>query len=199
MAGDLTVSARRHESRVLPRPAARGLVARTLDCPIGPLLVVAGPRGILRAAFGEEDPDRVVDEASQASVAAATTGATTGATRERASVRTVDAFARELDAYFDRRLRTFTTPVDLALVDGFARRVLEWTARIPYGVVATYGELAKRAGSPRGGRAAGNALHGNPVPILIPCHRVVPAGGGLGGYGGCEERKAMLLGLEESL
>ena len=185
----------RHDSGVLPPPAARGLVARTLDSPIGPLLVVAGHGGILRAAFGEEDPDRVLEEASQASVAAAATGAAP----ERASVRTVDAFARELDAYFDRRLRTFTTPVDLALVDGFARRVLEWTARIPYGVVATYGELAKRAGSPRGGRAAGNALHRNPIPILIPCHRVVPAGGGLGGYGGCEERKAMLLALEESL
>ncbi len=114
-------------------------------------------------------------------------------------MRTVDAFARELDAYFDRRLRTFTTPVDLPLVGGFARRVLESTARIPYGAVATYGEIAKRAGSPRAGRAAGNALHRNPVPILIPCHRVVPAGGGLGGYGGCEERKAMLLALEESL
>ena len=190
------VSARKHESGVLRRPAARGLVARTLDCPIGPLLVVAGSRGILRAAFGEEDRDRVVEEASQASVAAAATGP---APQGRASVRTVDTFARELDAYFDRRLRTFTTPVDLALVDGFARRVLESTARIPYGAVATYGEIAKRAGSPRAGRAAGNALHRNPVPILIPCHRVVPAGGGLGGYGGCEERKAMLLALEESL
>ena len=187
------MSARRHEPG-LPRPAARGLVARTLDCPIGPLLVVAGPRGILRAAFGEEDPDRVVEEASQASVA----DAATGAAPPGVSVRTVDAFARELDAYFDRRLRTFTTPVDLPLVGGFARRVLESTARIPYGAVASYGEIAKRAWSPRAGRAAGNALHRNPVPILIPCHRVVPAGGGLGGYGGCEERKAMLLALEES-
>ena len=185
------MGARRDESGAL-RPAARGLVVRTLDCPIGPLLVVAGPRGIIRAAFGEEDPDRVVEEASLAPAPGATPP-------PRASVRTVDAFARELDAYFDRRLRTFTTPVDLALVGGFARRVLESTARIPYGVVATYGELAKRAGSPRGGRAAGNALHRNPVPILIPCHRVVPAGGGLGGYGGCEDRKAMLLALEESL
>jgi methylated-DNA-[protein]-cysteine S-methyltransferase len=157
--------------------------------------VVAGPRGILRAAFGEEDPDRVVEEASQGSVAAAATGA---APPGRASVRTVDVFARELESYFDRRLRAFTTPVDLTLVGGFARRVLESTARIPYGAVATYGEVAKRAGSPRAGRAAGNALHRNPVPILIPCHRVVPAGGGLGGYGGCEERKAMLLALEES-
>jgi methylated-DNA-[protein]-cysteine S-methyltransferase len=183
------VGARKDDSGALPRPAARGLVVRTLDCPIGPLLVVAGPRGIVRAAFGEEDPDRVVEEASQA------TGA---APPGRSGVRTVDVFARELDAYFDRRIRTFTTPVDLAFVGGFARRVLEWTARIPFGAVATYGELAKRAGSPRGGRAAGNALHRNPVPILIPCHRVVPAGGGLGGYGGCEERKAMLLALEES-
>lgn len=180
-----------HESAARhPRPAARGLVARTLDSPIGPLLVVAGPRGIVRAAFEEEDPDRVVEEASLA---------TSAAPRGRTNVRTVDAFARELDAYFDRRLRTFTTPVDLALVTGFARRVLESAARIPYGAVATYGELAKRAGSPRAGRAAGNALRRNPVPILIPCHRVVPAGGGLGGYGGSEERKAILLSLEESL
>jgi methylated-DNA-[protein]-cysteine S-methyltransferase len=188
------VGARRLEPGALPRP--RALVVRTLDCPIGALLVVAGPRGIVRAAFGEEDPDRVVEEASQGSVAAAARGA---AQTGDASVRTVDVFARELESYFDRRLRAFTTPVDLALVGGFARRVLESTARIPYGAVATYGELAKRAGSPRGGRAAGNALHRNPVPILIPCHRVVPAGGGLGGYGGCEERKAMLLALEESL
>jgi methylated-DNA-[protein]-cysteine S-methyltransferase len=186
------VSARRHEPAALPRP--RGLVVRTLDCPIGTLLVVGGPRGIVRAAFGEEDPDRAVEEASAASVPAVTGAAPSG----RASVRTVDAFARELDAYFDRRLRAFATRVDFALVGGFARRVLESTARIPYGAVATYGELAKRAGSPRAGRAAGNALHRNPVPILIPCHRVVPAGGGLGGYGGCEERKAMLLALEES-
>ena len=186
------MGARRDESAALPPPAGRGLTVRTLDCPIGPLLVVAGPRGIIRAAFGEEDPDRVVEEATQAPTARPAPPA-------RRGVRTVDAFARELDAYFDRRLRTVTTPVDLARVGGFARRVLEWTARIPYGVVATYGELAKRAGSPRGGRAAGNALHRNPVPILVPCHRVVPAGGGLGGYGGCEERKAMLLALEESL
>ena len=189
MARDLTVQPRAHGSGALPRPAAGGLVARTLDCPVGRLLVVAGPRGILRAAFGDEDPDRVLEEASLAPRAAP---------HGRTSVRTVDGFARELDAYFDRRLRAFTTPVDLALVDGFARRVLESTARIPYGAVATYGELAKRAGSPRGGRAAGNALRRNPVPILIPCHRVVPAGGGLGGYGGCEERKAILLSLEES-
>ncbi len=190
MARDLTVWPRAQGPGVLRRPATRGLVSRTLDCPVGPLLVVAGPGGILRAAFEDEDPDRVLEEASLAPRAEP---------RGRARVRTVDGFARELDAYFDRRLRTFTTPVDLALVGGFARRVLESTARIPYGVVATYGELAKRAGSPRGGRAAGNALRRNPVPILIPCHRVVPAGGGLGGYGGCEERKAILLSLEESL
>ena len=181
---------RTHRSDAGQRPAARGLAARTLDSPIGPLFVVAGDRGVVRAGFHEEDPDRVLEEASLA---------TSAASRGRAGVRTVDAFARELDAYFDRRLRTFTTPVELALVAGFARRVLETAARIPYGVVASYGELAKRAGSPRAGRAAGNALRSNPVPILIPCHRVVPAGGGLGGYGGCEERKAILLSLEGSL
>ncbi len=188
MAGDLTMRADTHESGAPARLAARGLAARTLDSPIGSLFVVAGQRGIVRAAFEEEDPDRVLEA----------TLATSAASRGRASGRTVDAFARELEAYFDRRLRTFSTPVDLALVAGFARRVLETAARIPYGVVASYGELARRAGSPRAGRAAGNALRRNPVAILIPCHRVVPASGGLGGYGGCEERKAILLSLEES-
>jgi methylated-DNA-[protein]-cysteine S-methyltransferase len=177
-----------HESGDRPRPIARGLAARGLDSPIGSLFVVAGQRGIVRAAFEEEDPDRVVEEARLA---------TSAGTRGRGSKRTIDAFARELDAYFDGRLRTFSTPVDLALVGGFARRVLETAARIPYGVVASYGELAKRAGSPRAGRAAGNALRRNPVPILVPCHRVVPASGGIGGYGGCEDRKAILLSLEE--
>jgi methylated-DNA-[protein]-cysteine S-methyltransferase len=185
------VPARTHESDDRQRLPERGLAARTLDSPLGSLFVVAGQRGIVRAAFEEEDPDRVLREAIFATGAAAL--------GRGSAERTVAAFARELDAYFDRRLRTFTTPVDLALVAGFPRRVLETAARIPYGVVASYGELAKRAGSPRAGRAAGNALRRNPVPILIPCHRVVPASGGLGGYAGCEERKAILLSLEEAV
>jgi methylated-DNA-[protein]-cysteine S-methyltransferase len=104
---------------------------------------------------------------------------------------------RQLDDYFDGRRRGFRTTIDWSLVSqGFFRRVLEETARIPFGSVSTYGEVAKRAGSPRAARAAGNALHDNPVPIVVPCHRVVPSGGGIGKYGGQEWRKAFLLGLE---
>jgi methylated-DNA-[protein]-cysteine S-methyltransferase len=79
---------------------------------------------------------------------------------------------------------------------GFSRRVLEATAAIPYGAVSTYRDVARSAGSPRAARAAGNALHDNPVPIVVPCHRVVPSGGGIGKYGGQEWRKAYLLHLE---
>ena len=79
------------------------------------------------------------------------------------------------------------------------RRVLEATAAIPFGSVSTYGDVAKRAGSPRAARAAGNALHDNPIPIVVPCHRVVPSGGGVGKYGGQEWRKEFLLDLEGAL
>jgi methylated-DNA-[protein]-cysteine S-methyltransferase len=79
----------------------------------------------------------------------------------------------------------------------FGRRVLEATAAIPYGAVSTYGEVAARAGSPHGSRAAGNALGANPLPIVLPCHRVVHAGGGLGGYTGGVTRKRTLLGIED--
>ncbi|HVP03644.1 MAG TPA: methylated-DNA--[protein]-cysteine S-methyltransferase [Solirubrobacteraceae bacterium] len=108
----------------------------------------------------------------------------------------LDPVARELDEYFAGRRRTFDLPIDWTLVPAFGRRVLRATARIPYGEVATYGEVAARAGSPHGARAAGNALGANPVPIVVPCHRVVRAGGGLGGYTGGIERKQRLLAVE---
>ena len=95
--------------------------------------------------------------------------------------------------------RRFDLPVDWSLVHGFAVGVLRATARVPFGHVATYGEMAASAGSPRAARAAGNALHINPIPIVVPCHRIVPASGGLGGYGGGEDRKRFLLDLEGAL
>ena len=93
---------------------------------------------------------------------------------------------------------TFDLALDWSLWTPFARRVLRATQRIPYGQVATYGEVAERAGSPGGSRAAGNALGSNPMPIVVPCHRVVRAGGALGGYTGGVERKELLLGLEHA-
>ncbi len=100
----------------------------------------------------------------------------------------------EIDAYFAGRLRDFATPLDLGtLPDGFGRRVLEVTATIPFGELWTYGDVAGLAGSPRGGRAAGNALSHCPIELFVPCHRVVHAGGGIGGYGRHEERKRWLI------
>ncbi len=90
-----------------------------------------------------------------------------------------------------------TLPTDLSLAaPGFSTKVLEATLRIPYGSVSTYSEVAAVAGSPRGARAAGNALGANPLPIVVPCHRVLHSGGGIGGYGGGLERKRALLALE---
>lgn len=155
--------------------------------PLGRLVVGATERGVARIAFADDEPpDLVGEELADAFRARPVRDASL-----TAPVR------RDLDAYLRGNLRRFALPVDWALVpEGFARRVLRATARIPFGDVATYGEVARRAGSPRAARAAGNALNGNPVPIVVPCHRVVPASGGIGGYGGSEWRKALLLGIE---
>ena len=127
------------------------------------------------------------------------------ASRARVSPRIVEAPAqldpirRELDEYFDGRRHEFELPLDWTLVGPFGRRVLGATAEIPYGGVLTYTEVATEAGSPRGSRAAGNALGANPIPIVVPCHRVLRSGGALGGYGGGLQRKQFLLELEGAL
>jgi methylated-DNA-[protein]-cysteine S-methyltransferase len=107
-----------------------------------------------------------------------------------------DPWRRELEQYFAGRRRTFEAPLDWKEITGFRRRVLRATAAVGYGDSASYKTIASAAGSPRGARAAGNALGSNPLPIVIPCHRVLHAGGGLGGYTGGLERKQMLLALE---
>jgi methylated-DNA-[protein]-cysteine S-methyltransferase len=103
---------------------------------------------------------------------------------------------RQLDEYFAGRRTAFDVPIDWRLVRGFAGAVLAATARIPFGAVSSYREIATDAGSPNAYRAAGNALGSNPVPIVVPCHRVLHAGGGLGGYTGGLDRKRFLLKLE---
>jgi len=105
----------------------------------------------------------------------------------------LDHARRELDRYFAGRQLAFDLPVDLSAVSGFHRQVLKVTARIPAGRVLTYTEVASRAGHPRASRAAGNALHRNPVAIVVPCHRVVRSDGSLGGYGGGLPAKEWLL------
>ena len=114
--------------------------------------------------------------------------------------------SRQLDGYFASNQRRFDLPIDWSLSHGFARGVLRATAGVPFGDITTYGRMARAAGSPRGARAAGNALGSNPIPIVVPCHRVLHADGTLGGYGGVtySDRQATLaikrrlLGLEGS-
>ena len=159
-----------------------------LDSPLGQLIVAVTPRGVVRIAYEGEVEEGVLQELAD------------GVSPRvlRAPERTDDA-RRELEGYFAGSLRRFDLPIDWSLVHGFAVGVLQATARVPFGHVATYGEMAASAGSPRAARAAGNALHINPIPIVVPCHRIVPAAGGIGGYGGGEERKRFLLDLEGAL
>ena len=161
----------------------------TVDAPVGTVLVAATHRGLVRIAFGAGfDADKVVQELS-----------------DRISPRVLevptyfDGVRRELDEYFEGRRTSFDLPLDWQLTRGFTRRVLRRTAEIPYGDVSTYTKIAKAAGSPRAYRAAGNALGSNPIPIVVPCHRVLHSGGGLGGYGGGLDRKEFLLRLEGAL
>jgi methylated-DNA-[protein]-cysteine S-methyltransferase len=156
-----------------------------LESPLGELLVAVTPRGLVRIAYPGEDAEQVLEELA----------AGVSPRILRAPERT-DTVRRELDDYFAGRRRTFDLPLDWSMVHGFATQILRATARVPFGSVATYGQVATQAGSPRAARAAGNALHVNPIPIVVPCHRIVPASGGLGGYGGGQERKRYLLDLE---
>lgn len=158
----------------------------TVDSPVGPLLLAMTERGLVRLAYlGEGDRDLVLEEL-----------AARVSPRMLEAPSKLDEPRRELDQYFAGARKDFEFPIDWSLSRGFGLRVLRATARIPFGSVSTYKEVAAGAGSPRGYRAAGNALGANPLPIVVPCHRVLHAGGGLGGYTGGLERKQLLLGLE---
>jgi methylated-DNA-[protein]-cysteine S-methyltransferase len=156
-----------------------------LYSPVGALLLAATPAGLVRLAYAVDGPGPVLAELA-----------------ERVSPRLVpgrlDRFRRELDDYFAGRRRRFELPLDRRLTSGWRRELLAATESIPYGEVATYGEVARLAGRPGAARAAGGALGANPLAIVIPCHRVVAAGG-LGGYGPGVERKRLLLELEGAL
>ena len=160
----------------------------TLDSPLGRLTVFVTPRGIVRLSYPDEPVAAQLEE-----LALRVSPRILGATEATDDVR------RQLEAYFDGRLRRFDVAIDWRLVRGFAAGVLRATAEVPYGVLTTYRDVAIAAGSPRAARAAGNALGSNPIPIVVPCHRVVHAGGGIGGYTGGLARKRFLLELEGSL
>ena len=112
------------------------------------------------------------------------------------SARGTDGVRRELQEYFERERTRFDLRIDRRLMGTFAKQVLAATSRVPFGRTTTYGELAERIGHPRAARAVGTALGSNPVPVVVPCHRVLRAGGALGGYGGGLPRKELLLELE---
>jgi methylated-DNA-[protein]-cysteine S-methyltransferase len=174
--------------RVSERTAEEGLADISyapVDSPFGTLHAAITKRGLVRVAFPEESVESVLERLAR--------GLSPRIVEAPASL---DPVKRELDEYFAGRRRTFDLALDWALIAPFGRRVLKMTAAIPYGGHLSYAEIAAEAGSPRGARAAGNALGANPIPIVIPCHRVLRSGGALGGYGGGLERKRFLLELE---
>jgi methylated-DNA-[protein]-cysteine S-methyltransferase len=180
-------------SELEQRAAAAGLLDiayTTFDSPAGRLLLAATPRGLVRLAYVDEsDQEHEVLEQL----------ATRISPRVLGSARRLDEPRRELDEYFAGARHDFDIPLDWQLTRGFGRRVLEVTAQIPFGTVSTYKDVAAEAGSPRGSRAAGNALGANPIPIIVPCHRVLHSTGGLGGYTGGLERKRLLLDIEQGV
>jgi methylated-DNA-[protein]-cysteine S-methyltransferase len=184
-------AARMAAQRLSEHVAEQGLADvnyATFDSPFGELLLAASEQGLLRLAFPEENADEVLERL-----------ATRVSPRIVESPARLDRIRRELDEYFEGRRREFELPLDWTLVGPFGRRVLGATARIPYGRVLTYTDVATEAGSPRGSRAAGNALGANPIPIVVPCHRVLRGSGALGGYAGGLPRKQFLLELEGAL
>ncbi len=155
------------------------------DSPFGRLSLAATSRGLVKVGLPNEDFDRFLGRLAEGI-----------SPRVLELPQRLDEARRELDLYFEGRLREFDLPLDWQLSHGFRRKVLRQTARIPFGKTASYKQMAERAGSPRAVRAAGSALGSNPIPIVVPCHRVLRTGGALGGYGGGLEMKQALLELE---
>lgn len=158
---------------------------RTVSSPLGALLLAATDVGLVRVAFDREGFDEVL-----------------AALAEQVGPRILEhppalaAAVRELEEYFAGRRRSFDLPLDLRLTRGFRRLVVEQLPTIAYGSTASYAELARRAGSERAMRAVGSACATNPLPVVLPCHRVLRTDGSLGGYRGGPEAKRMLLALE---
>jgi methylated-DNA-[protein]-cysteine S-methyltransferase len=160
----------------------------TIGSPFGELVVAETGRGVVKISFGHESPDEVVEELASAV-----------SPRVLEAPARLDPVRRELDEYFEGRLHRFTVPLDWQLAHGFQTRVLRATAAIPYGETRSYGEVAEEAGNRRAFRAAGTALGRNPLPLIVPCHRVLRSGGVIGNYGGGPEMKEALLRLEGAL
>ena len=184
-------------ARAASERAARGLAAAaerrglldvataTVDSPLGTLLAAGTSRGLVMLAYDDASMDARLERLAR-----------DVSPRILESPERLDPVRRQLEEYFEGRRRRFEVPLDWSLSRGYAREVLRRTAEIPYGGASSYAEIAYLAGSPRGWRAAGNALGANPMPIVVPCHRVLASGGGIGGYTGGLDRKRFLLALE---
>jgi methylated-DNA-[protein]-cysteine S-methyltransferase len=158
---------------------------RTIDTPVGTLLLAATEKGVIRVAYDSEDQALVLEGL-----------AATLSPRILHAPRRLDAVAREIDEYFARRRTGFDVPLDFSLTTGFRRSVLEHLPQIAYGHTQSYADVARTVGNPKAARAVGSACATNPLPVVIPCHRVVRGDGTLGGYVGGPAAKSALLGLE---
>jgi methylated-DNA-[protein]-cysteine S-methyltransferase len=181
-------SAGRLHSRLAALAEKQGLLDvsyRTVDSPLGLLLLAATGEGLVRVAFSCEDHDAVLARlASDISP------------RILRTPRRLDDAAHQLDEYFAGKRRAFSVPIDLQLAHGFRRSVLEHLRRIPYGVTQSYTAVARAAGNPSAVRAAASACSHNPLPLVVPCHRVVRSDGTTGEYLGGPEAKRALLAME---
>jgi methylated-DNA-[protein]-cysteine S-methyltransferase len=158
---------------------------RTVDSPVGPLLLASTTAGLVRVAFAVQDHDAVLQSLADKV-----------SPRVLHAAAPFDDVARELDEYFAGRRRTFDVPLDLRLLHGFRRSVVEHLPDIAYGRTASYAEVAAATGSPRAVRAVGTACALNPLPLVLPCHRVVRSDGSPGRYAGGDDAKLTLLALE---
>jgi methylated-DNA-[protein]-cysteine S-methyltransferase len=175
--------------RLSERAAAEGLLDvayATADSPFGPLLLATTPRGLVKISFpvAYDTEETLAELSSQISP------------RVLEAPGRLDEVRRQLDLYFDGRLHEFDLPLDWQLSKGFRRRALRAIDRIPYGRTRSYTQIARSAGNERAVRAAGTACGANPIPIVVPCHRVLRSGGALGGYGGGLPMKEALLEME---
>lgn len=161
---------------------------RTMDSKIGPLLLAASSEGLIRVAFASEDLDQVESELTEQH------GSLSGADSDADAV--LDRAQEQLNAYLEGSRRTFDLPISFGAISDFRRSVLGVIAAIPYGKTATYGELAVAVGAPGSARAVGTACATNPLPLVVPCHRVVRSDGSDGQYLGGVQIKATLLALE---
>jgi methylated-DNA-[protein]-cysteine S-methyltransferase len=188
VAGDAAAAAARFAERAEHDDLVQVAYA-PYDSPFGPGHVAATRRGIVAIRLPRYSEDAFLEQLA---------GGVSPRVLELPA--RLDDARRELDEYFAGERQSFDLPLDWSLVRaGFAGRVLRATAKLPFGSTSTYGEIAARAGNPRAFRAAGTALGSNPIPIVVPCHRVLRAGGLIGDYGGGPEMKEGLLRLEGAL